>query len=74
MDLFLQLARMNMNDLRTESNYRSRIFIETTLMLFHKNVKRKDKLLSDAMYCNRRHGSKSSHITISMVDSGENLA
>jgi len=63
-----------MNDLRMKSNYRSRMFIKTSLMLFHKKVKRKDKLLSDAVYCNRRHGSKSSHIKILIVGNGENLA
>lgn len=53
MDLFLQLANMSMNDLRIKGIYRSRIFIKTTHMLFHKSIKRKDRLLSEIGYCRR---------------------
>jgi len=73
-DLFLELAHMNMNELRIKSIYRSRIFIKASRMLFHRNIKRKDRLLLADKCRNRRHGIKSSYIKISIVDKGEKLA
>jgi hypothetical protein len=40
-------------------------------MLFHKNIKRKDMLLSADTYHDRRHGSELSYIKISAIDKDE---